>query len=500
MNCVNQQGMILVLILALVLIISIFSLQTLFVTRTELIEAGEEKRQLQSFLAAEAGVARIVRELNWDHYWARQLPAWQAGDNQIDHADFLDTLDSQWGQNPLFKVYGIRVLNLIPDIDEILVDGGFDRNRDSLIDQTDKTTLRVKLRLGALSDFFRFVENNSTLSYAGGARIEGKVYTGGDLQITGNDVVFERHVKSGGSLILTSGVTDTSSIKFQKGITTSSNWSLSMNHVHIDSNDTDGPAPVTYRGLARGKIDGHGTGLEIPDSLGKTVLLNLDQVVRNANGTVTSRIYDANDSTRYTDVTSDSVKNFNGVIYANADILVKGTLKDVSLTLASSDDIIARDSILCTGNEYNAKDPVTLGLIAQDQFFVHDQSPSYLKVEASVIAENDEITDVGYEYSHSETSGWEALGGSTTHPILDYDQDGNLTNSDKGNWKLVIQGSIVTRLGGSAGIWASKGTSTHHSREYLYDDDLYYNPPPEFPLIEGVIGAPVWEIISWQEL
>jgi len=492
----NEKGIILMFALALTMIFSIIGINTIFLSRAEIIEAGIQKRKLQSFYAAEAGVARVIRNLNWDHYWAQEIEGWQAGDMSIDHSAFNETLPDVWGKNGQFKVHGIRVLKLLPDIIEILVDGGFDRNLDNIIDERDKTILKVKLRLGALSDYFRFVESTSGLSYGGGAHIQGKVYTGGDLRIWGNNVIFDSRVTTGGELKLIT-VTDTASIVFKKGISQNSSKSLTLDQIHIDENDPDGVFPGTYKDLAAGNVAGKGSGLVLPASLGENILIDLDNVILNADNSVSVTAFNANDLTESVVVTSDTGGTFNGIIYANADVSLKGVLRNVSLTIASADDIIIRDNVICSGNEYNSKSPVTLGGIAQDQLLIDPNSPTMLTIEGSFIAENDEINDIGLEQGVNDNKGWQALGTNVTHDWQDFNNDGLINSED---WKLTFKGSIITKSGGSSGKWANHGSSTHISREYLYDNDLYYNPPPEFPLIDGVVGAPVYEIVSWQEL
>lgn len=110
-------------------------------------------------------------------------------------------------------------------------------------------------------------------------------------------------------------------------------------------------------------------------------------------------------------------------------------------------------------------EPVNVGLVAKDQFFVHSNTPKQMVVDAAILARD---------------RNWQALGGSSDHP----------NGYDTGVWELTINGPIITKLGGDAGPWTDYGT-----RYYRYDMDMIENAPPAFP-----VPSDWWVMAYWKHL
>jgi len=131
--------------------------------------------------------------------------------------------------------------------------------------------------------------------------------------------------------------------------------------------------------------------------------------------------------------------DFNGIIYCTKDIKVHGT-PTRPVTLVSNDDVYITDHI------HQGYDPRhVVGLIAKDYIYLDYSTPDNLQINAALLSIN---------------SSWKALGSGS-------------------KYGLTIQGSIVTKYGGSAGPYMAG------ERHYNYDRRLLYYMPPEFPDFPG---------------
>jgi len=110
-------------------------------------------------------------------------------------------------------------------------------------------------------------------------------------------------------------------------------------------------------------------------------------------------------------------------------------------------------------------EPVNIGLVTKNQFFVHQNTSKQTTIDAAIL---------------SRDNNWNGLGESADHP------DG----FDSGVWELTVNGPIITKLGGSAGPWASNGT-----RYYRYDMDMVDHAPPAFP-----VPAEWWKLAYMKHL
>jgi hypothetical protein len=110
-------------------------------------------------------------------------------------------------------------------------------------------------------------------------------------------------------------------------------------------------------------------------------------------------------------------------------------------------------------------DPVNLGFVARDKFYIHKNTPRQLVIDAAILTRD---------------RSWQALGGKYDHP------DGY----DRNKWDLTINGPIITYEGGSAGPWSSYGR-----RYYNYDRDMIEFAPPAFP-----VPSEWWKLAYWWHL
>ena len=164
----------------------------------------------------------------------------------------------------------------------------------------------------------------------------------------------------------------------------------------------------------------------------------------------------------------------SGVIYAEADVWVDGTVNGTRLTIgagilpdpgsASWPSITINSDLKYTN--YDGTD--SIGLIAQGNVNVGLKSASTLNIDAALIAENGRVG----RYSYTSSCGTEYL--RTT---------------------LNLRGTIgtATRYGFAYG--SPTVVSGYQSRNLTYDTNLLYSPPPSFP-----VTSSTYVTLSWQEI
>lgn len=158
----------------------------------------------------------------------------------------------------------------------------------------------------------------------------------------------------------------------------------------------------------------------------------------------------------------------NGVIFVEDDLWVGGAINTAHLTIgaayfpanpATDKSIIVNNDVTYT----NTDGQDTIGFIAQKDIIVGLQAEENLRVDGALIASSGKFYRPTYSGcgSHTYKDQLTAFGmiGSNTRPAVYY---------------------------GSSGIL---------SRDYIYDANLLYGPPPEFPL-----ASTQYSLIDWQEV
>lgn len=168
----------------------------------------------------------------------------------------------------------------------------------------------------------------------------------------------------------------------------------------------------------------------------------------------------------------------NGVIFSEDDLWVRGQIQNEHLTIAASRfptnpstwaSITVNSSTLYTN--YNGSD--TIGYIAQNNFNVGLFSEDVLRIDGAVLAQNGRV---GRYY---------------------YSPPNNQNNSNKcGNTvrrqKITLYGSVVS--GGQYAFGFDDETG-YQERDIIYDPNLLYSPPPNFPETTNA-----YSLLSWQEV
>ena len=158
----------------------------------------------------------------------------------------------------------------------------------------------------------------------------------------------------------------------------------------------------------------------------------------------------------------------NGLIFVEDHVWVNGTINGARITIGAAkfpDNSSTRKHINVTNDirytNYDGTD--VIGLIAQGDINVGLVSEDDLRVDAGMIAKNGRI---GW-YAYSECSPNQITTLLTTYGMLG-------TNQRSGFWY---------------------GDSGYETRNYIYDANLLYAPPPSFPLT-----ADQYITISWEEV
>ena len=158
----------------------------------------------------------------------------------------------------------------------------------------------------------------------------------------------------------------------------------------------------------------------------------------------------------------------NGLIFVEDHVWVDGTINGARLTIASArfpDNPSTRTSIIVNNDlrytNYDGTD--VIGLIAQNNFNVGLRSENDLRIDAAVIAQNGRVGRFSYDTSCTDDTR-DLL---TTYGML-------ATNQRSAFWY---------------------GTNGYIARDYIYDANLLYAPPPSFPLTSDQ-----YTTISWEEI
>jgi len=149
----------------------------------------------------------------------------------------------------------------------------------------------------------------------------------------------------------------------------------------------------------------------------------------------------------------------NGLIFAEENVWVEGTIKDARLTIAAADTIGGETTNIYLFHDVNytyhdGRD--VLGLIAKDNVTVGLYSNDYLNIDAALVAETGRV---GRDYYRSSDS-------------LTYYKRNTIT----------VNGMIATnRRYGFAWTCGESHCSGYRTRNIIYDNNLLYYPPPFFP-------------------
>lgn len=165
----------------------------------------------------------------------------------------------------------------------------------------------------------------------------------------------------------------------------------------------------------------------------------------------------------------------NGLIFLEDNVWVDGRISSARLTIASGrfpanpktyTNITVNKDLAYTN--YDGQD--ALGLISQGDINIGMNSEDDLRIDAAAVAQNGRVGR--YYYKPADTK-------PNCSPY-------------HGRTKLVFNGMIATNQ--NYGFAYTDG-SGYQDREIIYDANLFYNPPPSFPLISDE-----YQQIFWNEV
>lgn len=155
----------------------------------------------------------------------------------------------------------------------------------------------------------------------------------------------------------------------------------------------------------------------------------------------------------------------DGVIFVENNVWLEGTVNGKRVTVVAANLISAAQKTMYLGNDirYTAYDcSDIIGLIGQADVEIYRASDNDLRIDAAMIAQNGRVGRAHYS------------GGG-----------GNLYKD-----QLTIYGAIATNQ--PSGFYWSDGTG-YQNRDYYYDNNLLYCPPPYFPT------GTQYEMDLWEE-
>jgi type II secretory pathway pseudopilin PulG len=175
----------------------------------------------------------------------------------------------------------------------------------------------------------------------------------------------------------------------------------------------------------------------------------------------------------------------NGVIFIEDNLWVDGSINGSRMTIAAGfganglvPSITINNNLLYTNNDGSD----TIGLIAQNNINVGLLSLDNLTIDAALMAENGRVGR--YYYSSSCN-------------VTDPNYPGSSSNQYYYNRSLLtLSGMIATNQRyGFAYIDSNGNTTGYITRNLSYDVNLFYSPPPNFPL-----ASTQYQMASWKQI
>lgn len=168
----------------------------------------------------------------------------------------------------------------------------------------------------------------------------------------------------------------------------------------------------------------------------------------------------------------------SGIIFLEDNTWVEGTIDGARVTIAAAKipDTGPRKNIILNTDvrytNYDGRD--VIGLIAQNDIIIGMKSQNTQRVDAALIAQNGRLHRYNYERNGD-------CGAEYTRSQITF--FGMFATNQR--YALLTSGTSCPSGAGSSG---------YSNRDFIYDSNLLYSPPPSFPLTTDN-----YEIISWEE-
>ena len=500
----SQQGLVLPIVVLMGVIILLIASATFWSLKQQRMQTGQGRKDFQSVHAAEAGIKYFQNRLNGISF----CQSWLGHDDSLAVQnllhDFTVALPTPYGKTRGFM---IRNASVIPGIRPFAIHfesvGGVILPNGSL-DTTNGWPIICDVYMRTSAEFVFYVQQNDE-GFWPGVHLKGRVFARSIWPLDGD--VFDDLVSTVLGIVYFSGV-DSSTVTFMKGTENVSANPYTLDNIRIAWNGPPeacgGGIKYSYSDLAIGMVPGDRRGFAYNGRQDK-ILVDLDEVTQSG-GSVAVNLYEFDSMAvdgkgRLAMRASLPRSQFNGVLFINGDVFIRGSLRGTSLTVVASDDIFAVHNILCVGTEAGGDTPVTLGLIAQDKFYLWRYCPTRLTLNAVIIALDNHPPELGLPFQDPDyrSSSWSALGPAGLHPGVD--ANGNpASNLDLANWTFNLLGGIITRNGGGFALDGSHGWAEGKNHIYTFNQNNVFNPPPYFPMLSAALpGVPRWGVKGWEE-
>ena len=448
----REDGFALAMVVLLVSVLSVLSVTLMALATGEQTRSGQNVRREGAFQAAEAGVEDYIAKMVDDRlYYLHQVHPGEAtrrepgGTNVAAGATWTYGLTwtypsgfNTWRTLPNGYEYSIQITppSALDPTMRILSTG----RRTGSVAET--RVVETKIRPSSLADFYRVVDGD--VSWGSGATTNGKIYANGNID---HDGTASANMYAQGQI--TGGYALTSGAQVYDNDTSPDTIDEVMN-------------PITFANFVTSFVD-----VQSAAQSGGLYLNNPAwaawELTFNSNGTVSVRgctkaggqdVADVEPTSCTTQPGSPFQVPSNGAIYTAQTALIEssvasGVSVNGRVTVASNVDIVVGDNI----KPVSSSDDV-LGLAAVTDVTIARWAPDSMDWQCSVLA---------------QTGTWET-----------YTQDGSKT-------LMKFRGSSATKNGGSLTMF--------DTRDYGYQQDLQYLPPPWFPTVEDA-----YTIVLFREL
>jgi hypothetical protein len=438
----QEDGFAMAIVVLLTSVLAILSVSLMTLATSETQRSSQNNRREAAFQAAEAGVEDYIAKMVDDRlYYLHQV-----------HPGEATRQDSGGGIVAAGQVWNLGLVWTYPNGSDAwrTLPNGYEYSLQitpaSLADPTigivstgrrtgtvnETRVVETKIRPSSLADFYRVVDGN--VGWGSGATTNGKIYANGNID---HDGTAAANMYAEGNI--------TGSYTLQNG-------AQAYNSSTIRSQIKN---PINFANFVTSFVDVKSAAqANSPSMHFNDVSKAAWKIVFNSNGTFTIQPCGKTSGRDVADTaptcTSGSTYPVpaNGAIYTDQTALVSGTVNG-RVTIASTVDIVIGGDISVA----SASDDV-LGLAATTDVVIAKWVPSNLSWQCSVLA---------------QTGTWKT-----------YTQGGSHNN-------MYFRGSSATKNGGSMTMF--------NTRDYGYQQDLQYLPPPWFPTVEDA-----YTVVLFREL